>query len=218
MGALYITARRQTHGEFADPGTRVAASGHVRAGAAVLVLITSLLICSCGGATALPTTPTPPNPGQFAPVTAPPVTAQSSLVGAWRGSVRSRAARAGSNTEVGFALNCSGRWEISSYVGGHFEGTFSVQGGGPETDWRCTRSGRIAGEVTPDNQVTIDFVPRFIPGGCRNVVGGERATGSRSSDSITVSLPYSATCEMALGGGAPSWDLDIAATITLTPW
>ena len=190
----------------------------MRARAAVLTVLTSLLICSCGGATALPTTPTPPNPGQSAPVTAPLVTAQPSLVGAWRGSVRSRAVRAGSNTDVGFALNCSGRWEISSYVGGHFEGTFSAQGVGPETDWRCTRSGRIAGEATADNQVTIDFVPRFIPGGCGNVVGGERATGSRSGDSITLSLPYSATCEMARGGGAPSWDLDIAATITLTPW
>ena len=67
----------------------------------------------------------------------------------------------------------------------------------------CSRSGRIAGEVTADNQVTIAFSPAFVPGGCRNIVGGERASGSRSNASIVFSLAYRATCEPALGGGAP---------------
>ena len=115
-------------------------------------------------------------------------------------------------------MNCSGRWEISTNSGGHFEGTFSFQGSGPETDWRCTRSGRITGDTTADNQVTITFSPAFTPGGCRDIVGGERASGSRSTGSIVVNVPYNATCEMAMGGLAPWWDLQIAATITLTPW
>ena len=92
------------------------------------------------------------------------------------------------------------------------------EGDGPESDWRCTSERRFTGALTSDDRVTVEFVPAFRPGGCTNVVGGERAAGSRSADSITLSVPYHATCDMSPGGGAPRWDLDIAATIALTPW
>ena len=92
------------------------------------------------------------------------------------------------------------------------------QGDGPDSDWRCTSERRFAGELTSADHVTVEFIPNFRPGGCTNVVGGERVGGSRSTDGIVLSVPYHATCEMALGGGAPSLDLDIAATVTLTPW
>jgi hypothetical protein len=91
------------------------------------------------------------------------------------------------------------------------------QGTGPDSDWRCTSERRVTGDLSSDQRVTIEFIPDFTPGGCMNVVGGERAAGSMSANSITVSIPYRATCEMSLGGGAPLWDLDIAATLTLTP-
>lgn len=141
-----------------------------------------------------------------------------SLVGAWRGFVSSRAVRAGLNATVGFALSCSQRWEITSQSDGHFEGRMSSEGSGPETDWRCAQTRNVAGDITPDNRVTISFSPSFRPGGCANVSGGDRATGSRSGDTIVVNLPYRATCEMVPGGGAPPLDLEIAATLTLTPW
>jgi len=93
----------------------------------------------------------------------------------------------------------------------------SSQGSSPETDWRCTQTRSFTGDVTSDGQVSVTFSPRFTPGGCSVVVGGERATGSMSNGSINVALPYRATCEMTPGNG-PSWDLEIAATVTLTPW
>jgi hypothetical protein len=138
------------------------------------------------------------------------------LVGAWRGFVSSKAVRAGSHTTVGFALSCSQTWDITAQSGGRFEGQMSSQGSGPESDWRCTQSRRITGEVTADNRVTISFVPGFTVGGCANAAGNEAATGLLSADSIVVALPYRATCQMAPVVG-PSWDLEIAATITLTP-
>jgi hypothetical protein len=119
---------------------------------------------------------------------------------------------------VGFALNCSQRWEIVSQSGGHFEGQMSSQGTSPETDWRCTQTRAFAGEIGSDNRVSIEFSPRFTPGGCTDVLGGDHAAGSISDASMTIALPYHATCEMALGGGAPRWDLDISTTVTLTPW
>jgi hypothetical protein len=119
---------------------------------------------------------------------------------------------------VGFSLNCSQRWEISFQSDGHFEGTMRSQGTGPDSDWRCTSETRFTGEGTSGDQVTVEFIPQFRPGGCTNVVGGERAAGSRSANSIILSIPYRATCEMSRGAGAPAWDLDIAATLTLTPW
>jgi hypothetical protein len=64
--------------------------------------------------------------------------------------------------------------------------------------------------------VTIAFDPRFTPGGCSDIVGGDHATGSITDGSIKVALPYRAVCQMVPGG--PSLDLEIAATITLTPW
>jgi hypothetical protein len=94
----------------------------------------------------------------------------------------------------------------------------SSEGTSPESDWRCTQERAFSGEITADNRVTIDFVPRFTPGGCTNVVGGDRATGSMADAAITVALPYRATCGMAMGSGAPSLDLDITLTLTLTPW
>jgi hypothetical protein len=90
------------------------------------------------------------------------------------------------------------------------------QGSGPDTDWRCTETRPFAGDVTSDNAVTIAFQPGFTPGGCSDVVGGERASGSMADASITVALPYRARCQMLPGGAA--LDLEIAATITLTPW
>jgi hypothetical protein len=92
----------------------------------------------------------------------------------------------------------------------------SSRGSSPESDWRCTQSRRFTGEVTSDDRVTITFEPAFKVGGCTTTTGGERATGTRSADSIVVTLPYRATCEMSPGAG-PSLDLEIAATITLTP-
>ena len=92
------------------------------------------------------------------------------------------------------------------------------QGSGPDSDWRCTSERQFTGERNSDDLVTVEFIPDFRPGGCMNVVGGERAAGSMSADSISLSIPYRATCEMSLGGNAPWWDLDIAATLTLTPW
>lgn len=92
------------------------------------------------------------------------------------------------------------------------------QGAGPESDWRCTQTRRFAGEMISDDQVMIRFLPRHTLGGCTNLVGGESAVAAMSGGSIVVALPYRATCEMAPGGGAPSWELEIAATITLTPW
>jgi hypothetical protein len=124
--------------------------------------------------------------------------------------------RAGSTAAVGFALSCSQRWEIVTQSGGRFEGQLSSQGSSPESDWRCTQSPRFSGEVTSDDRVTISFEPEFKVGGCTNAAGGERATGTRSNDSIVVVLPYRATCEMSRGAG-PSLDLEIAAEITLTP-
>ena len=151
-------------------------------------------------------------------LTPPAGATQQSLVGAWRGAIRSRAVRAGSDSTVGFSLNCSQRWEISSQSGGYFEGRMSSTGNGAESDWRCTQTGSFDGDVTADDRVTISFSPNFTPGGCTNVTGGQRASGSMSRDSIVVDVPYRATCEMVPGGGAPPLDLEIAATITLTPW
>jgi hypothetical protein len=119
---------------------------------------------------------------------------------------------------VGFALHCSQRWNITSQSGSRFEGQMSSDGSGPETDWRCAQSRPFTGELGAGGRVTIDFLQRFIPGGCRDIVGGERASGSMAGNAISVTMPYRATCEMALGGLAPWWDLEIAATITLTPW
>jgi hypothetical protein len=90
------------------------------------------------------------------------------------------------------------------------------QGSGPDTDWRCTETRPFTGDVTADNGVTIAFLPSFTPGGCSNIVGGDRASGSMRDASITVALPYRALCQMVPGGA--QMDLDIAATITLTPW
>src|SRR5262245_44340581 len=167
-----------------------------------------MLMASCSGAS-LPAAPS----GVIAvqSTTSPP-----SLVGAWRGFVRSQAVRAGSGTAVGFALSCSQTWEIATQSGGHFEGQLLSQGSGPESDWRCTQSRRFSGEVTSDDRVTISFEPEFRVGGCTNATGGDRATGIRSADAIVVSLPYRAMCEMAPVVG-PSWDLEIATTITLNP-
>lgn len=94
----------------------------------------------------------------------------------------------------------------------------SSQGSSPESDWRCTQERAFSGEITSDSRVTIDFVPKFTPGGCTNVVGGDHAIGSMTDASITVALPYHATCGMAMGSSAPSLDLDISTTVTLTPW
>ena len=143
------------------------------------------------------------------------MTAAPSLVGAWRGFVRSDAVRAGSNTTVGFALNCSQTWEITEHAAGHFEGQMLSQGSGPESDWRCTQSRRFTGVVASGDRVTISFTPEFRVGGCRNAAGGDRATGSLSGDSIVVSLPYRATCDITPVAG-PSLELEIAATIALT--
>ena len=123
--------------------------------------------------------------------------------------------RAGSGSAVGFALSCSQSWEIATQSGGQFEGQLSSQGSGPESDWRCTQSRRFSGVVTSDDRVTISFEPEFKVGGCAPAAGGQRATGTRSADSIVITMPYRAMCEMSPFG--PSWDLDIAATITLTP-
>ena len=90
------------------------------------------------------------------------------------------------------------------------------QGRGPDSDWRCTETRPFIGDVTSDNAVTIAFQPGFTPGGCSDVVGGERASGSMADASITVALPYRARCQMVPGGA--TLDLEIAATITLTPW
>ena len=90
------------------------------------------------------------------------------------------------------------------------------QGNGPDTDWRCTETRPFSGDMTSNNGVTIAFQPRFTPGGCSDIVGGDRASGSVVDSSITVALPYRATCQMLPGGTA--LDLEIAATITLTPW
>ena len=184
---------------------------HVRS--AFLSSIAALVVTSCGSA--LPASPSPliavqsstPNPKPAAP---------PSLVGPWRGFLRSNAVRADSGTAVGFALNCSQMWDITSQSGGHFEGQMSSEGGGAESDWRCTQSPRFNGEVTAEGRVTISFVPDFKVGGCTNAAGARSATGSLSGDSIVVALPYRATCEIAPVTG-PSLVLEIAATITLTP-
>src|SRR5262245_41109941 len=170
-------------------------------------MLTALLVTSCADSLGVPTSPST--------IAAPGAVAQS-LVGAWRGSLSSKAVRAGSNVAVGFPLNCSQRWEITSQSGGHFEGQMTSQGSGPDTDWRCTETRPFSGDMTSDNGVTIAFQPRFTPGGCSDIVGGERASGSVVDSSITVALPYRATCQMLPGGSA--LDLEIAATITLTPW
>jgi hypothetical protein len=151
------------------------------------------------------------------PTSPAPVNAvQQPLSGAWRGSLHSRAARADSNTTVGFSLNCSQRWEISSQSGGHFEGKMSSEGSGADSDWRCVQSRSFDGDVTSDDRVAISFSPAFTPGGCTDVDGGQRVTGVRAGDSIVIDVPYHATCEMFPGG--PSLQLAIAANITLSPW
>jgi hypothetical protein len=182
----------------------------VRAGPTILAVVLGLLFSSCGGAAALPTSPTSSTQIPTGPLASPPD-------GAWRGSVRSAAVRAGSGISVGFGLNCSQTWEISFQPDGHFDGTMRSQGTGPDSDWRCTSERRITGELTSDDHVTVEFIPDFRPGGCTNVVGGARATGSMTANTITLAIPYRATCEMSSGGDAPSWDLEIAATLTLTP-
>ena len=92
------------------------------------------------------------------------------------------------------------------------------QGSSPETDWRCIQAGTFTGEVAGDDRLTISFSPSLKVGGCSIIAGGETATGLMLRDSIVVDIPYRATCEMAPGGAAPLWDLEISATITLTPW
>ena len=176
----------------------------------MLPMTAALLFSSCTGTAATPTSPTTAT----APVTSP--TSQQSLLGAWRGSLSSKAVRAGSDATVGFPLNCSQRWQVTSQSGGHFEGQLTSQGNGPDTDWRCTETRSFSGDVTSDNAVTIAFDPRFTPGGCSDIIGGDRATGSITNGSIQVALPYRAVCQMVPGGA--SLDLEIAATITLTPW
>jgi hypothetical protein len=178
----------------------------VRTSIFILPLITALVVTSCSS-TAVPTSPT---------TVTPPGTVPQSLVGAWRGSLSSKAVKAGSDVTVGFPLNCSQRWEITSQSGEHFEGQMTSQGSGPDTDWRCTETRPFTGDVTSDHAVTIAFVPRFTPGGCSDIVGGDRASGSIADASITVALPYRAVCQMVPGGA--SLDLEIASTITLTPW
>jgi hypothetical protein len=175
------------------------------------MLVFAALFSSCDGAGALPISPT-------ASTTILPKSAAPLRDGAWRGSVRSTAVRAGSNTSVGFGLNCSQRWEISFQPDGHFEGTMRSEGSGPESDWRCTGESRFGGELAADDHVAVEFTPDFRPGGCTNVVGGEHAAGSMTGDTISLSLPYRATCQMSSAAGAPSLDLDITATLTLTPW
>jgi hypothetical protein len=179
----------------------------VRTTNVILAVMIALVITGCSSTAAIPTSPTT--------ATAPRVTPQS-LVGAWRGSLHSTAVRAGSDVAVGFPLNCSQRWNVTSQSGGHFEGQMTSQGNSPDTDWRCTETRPFSGDVTADNGVTIAFQPGFTPGGCSDVVGGDRASGSLADASITVALPYRARCQMLPGGAA--LDLDIAATITLTPW
>ena len=178
----------------------------VRISGAGFFFTAALLLSSCGSASA--PVPTAPSSSDGAP---------GSLVGMWRGSAQSKAQRLGSDTAVGFALNCAQRWQIVSQSGAHFEGQMSSQGTSPESDWRCTETRSFSGQVSSD-AVAIDFSPGFSPGGCTDVVGGEHATGSIADGSIVVSLPYRATCQMAPSSGAPSWDLDITTTVTLTPW
>lgn len=176
----------------------------------MLPMTVALLFSSCSGTVAGPTSPTTATTG-----TAPVATPQS-LVGAWRGSLSSKAVRAGSDATVGFPLNCSQRWQVTSQSGGHFEGQMTSQGNGPDSDWRCTQTRPFTGDLASDNAVTITFDPRFTPGGCSDIVGGNRASGSITGAAITVGLPYRAVCQMVPGGA--SLDLEIAATITLTPW
>jgi hypothetical protein len=184
---------------------------HLRS--AFLSLIAALFTTSCGNAS-LPASPSPLIAVQS--TTAPPTRTAPSLVGGWRGFVSSHAVRAGSGTAVGFALSCSQTWEVATQSGGHFEGQLSSQGSSPESDWRCTQSRRFSGDVTSDDRVTISFEPEFKVGGCTTATGGDRATGTRSAGSIVVTLPYRAMCEMS-PGLRPPLDLEIAATITLTP-
>ena len=184
---------------------------HFRAG--FLSLSAALCAAGCSGASL------PAAPSSLIAVQAPIASraaVEPSLVGAWRGFVTSRAVRAGSGTTVGLALRCSQSWEITEHSGGRFEGQMSSSGSGPETDWRCTQSRRFSGEVTSGDRVTISFVPEFTVGGCTSAAGSAAASGVLSADSIVVALPYRAMCDMAPVVG-PSWDLDIAATITLTP-
>jgi hypothetical protein len=179
----------------------------VRTSNFILKVMTALVITSCGSTAAVPTSPTTATTPRAVP---------QSLVGAWRGSLHSTAVQAGSDVTVGFPLNCSQRWDVTSQSGGHFAGQMTSQGNGPDTDWRCTEARPFSGDVTADKAVTIAFQPGFTPGGCSDVVGGERASGSMADASITVALPYRARCQMLPGGA--TLDLEIAATITLTPW
>jgi hypothetical protein len=184
----------------------------------IVTCFAALFAVHCGGA-AVPTSPTlATNVPASASFAGQSIATRQSPTGAWRGFVRSTATRAGLNTTVGFALSCSQRWEISSQSAGHFEGRMWSQGSSPETDWRCIQEGTFTGEVAADDRLTISFSPRLTVGGCNIIAGGETATGRMSRDSMVVDLPYRATCEMAPGGAAPSWDLEISATITLTPW
>ena len=184
---------------------------HVRA--VFLSLIAALLATRCGNASQ-PASPTALIAVQA--TTSSLTTTVPSLVGAWRGIVRSHAVRSGSGTAVGFALSCSQTWDVATQSGGRFDGQLSSQGSGPESDWRCTQSRRFTGEITSDDRVTISFEPAFKVGGCTTTAGGERATGTRSAGSIVVTVPYRAMCEMS-PGLRPPLDLEIAATITLTP-
>lgn len=178
-------------------------------------MIAALFAANCGGASQ-PASPSPLIAVQSIAPAPQAAAAAPSLVGAWRGFVRSNAVRVDSGTTVGFALNCSQSWEIIAQSGGRFEGQMTSQGSGPESDWRCTQSRRFTGEVTADRRVTVSFVPAYTVGGCANAAGGETAAGSLSADSIVMALPYRAMCDMTPAVG-PSWALDIAATITLTP-
>jgi hypothetical protein len=177
-----------------------------------LSLIAALPVTSCAGGS-LPASPSPVIAVQSA-ASAAHVTAAPALVGEWRGFVRSSAVRPESGTTVGFALNCSQAWEITTQSGGHFEGRMSSEGNGAESDWRCTQNARFTGQATSGERVTISFVPAFKVGGCTNAEGAETATGSLSRDSIVLALPYRATCDITPVAG-PSLDLLIATTITL---
>ena len=170
-------------------------------------MTTALIVSSCGGTVVGPTPPM---------ATTAPGAVPQLLVGDWRGLLSSKAVKAGSDVTVGFPLNCWQRWQISSQSGGHFEGEMTSHGSGPDTDWRCTETRPFSGDVTSDNAVTIAFLPGFSPGGCSDVVGGDRASGSITDESISVALIFRTVCQMIPGGA--SLDLEIAATITLSPW
>ena len=181
----------------------------MRSDVAVLTVGAALLVSSCGGvSTVQPISPSP----------SPAQSQSPSLIGVWQGSTQGDVVRVASGTPVGFNLNCSQRWVLTSQTGEYFEGTTNGTGAGPESDWRCDQSGYLHGHVTAGTDLTLELDPPFVPGGCTDREGGRIATGAMLPDgSLVITLTARGNCALVWGAGlnSPTDYLDFNMRFTM---